>query len=315
MMLFLYGEESFEISQKLSSLTTDFLKSNSNGSSFEIRDFSENENIQNLESLLNSQGLFSEKKMIILKNIFTSLNSEKQKEIKNILKNANSSDIIIICEYNNPRKNSILYKWLLVNASEIIEYRKLNDKELVDWIKCEFNKYNAEISINALNYLILSVGNDLYKLNSEIKKLVNYTLGREIKKENIELLISKDIDANIFDTVKDMMSENKLKALSGLKKQIASGDSPNKIHGMYSYQIRTMIAIMGEYENGILDKNAIAKSIKLHPYVVQKALLAIKRLDKKRLFRAHTTLLEIYANSKIGKFDMQTALEIFVMEF
>lgn len=316
MILFLYGVESFKLSQKLNKLTTKFLKNNSSGSSFEIRDFSENSNLENLESLINSQGLFSKQKMIILKNIFLSVSSENQKKIKSILEKSYSGDIIIICEHNIPRKNAVLFKWLLNNSDSIYEFKLLNDREIFEWAKEEIKNNNSTINNSDLDFLLSLLGGDnLYKLLSEIKKLAIYANDRKITKNDIELLVSKEVSANIFETVKSLTSENKLKALSSFKKQIISGDSPNKIHGMYVYQIRTMIAIIGECERGIFDKNIIAKSIKLHPYVVQKILPIVKKINKERLLKAHSVLLEIYTNSKIGKFDTETALEMFIMDF
>ncbi len=316
MILFLYGDESFRLSKKIKNLTEDFLKNNPSGSSFEVCDFEESSNIENLENLINSQGLFSVQKIIIVKNVFSSVSSENQRKIKSILEKSDFQDVIIICEYTNPRKNAVLFKWLLTNSSDTYEFKSLDDKELVKWAKEEIKNNNASLSRDTLNFLLNLLGdNNLYKLLSEIKKLAIYADSKEITKNDIELLVNGQMNASIFDTVESLTSENKLKALSSFKKQIMSGDSPNKIHGMYVYQVRTMIAVIGECERGIFDKNIISKSTKLHPYVVQKALPIVRKLNKERLISAHSMLLEIYTNSKIGKFDTETALEMFIMKF
>ncbi len=290
------------------------MKSSQNGSSFELVDFSE-DNEKNLENLFNSQGLFSSEKMIVLKNVFSSTEAKYQGDVKDILSKTISQDRIIIYEVNEPRKNSVLFKWLISHSDKIYKYEKLEGSQLEKWVLKKVNSFKKNISHEALEFLILSVGNDLYRLSSEIEKLVNYTEDNEIKKEDVELLVFKEVDASIFETIEDMVSKDRSKALLSFKKQIASGDSPNKIHAMYIYQIRILIMVLGEYENGVRSNLDIAKSTKLHPFVVKKALGILKRIKKERLFRAHNQLLEIYRKAKVGRFDVEIALEIFVLKF
>ncbi len=314
MITFLYGKEEFELSNKLHELTSEFLKSSQNGSSFELVDFSE-DNAQNFGSLLNSQGLFSAKKMIVVKNVFSDTQAEQQRKIKEILSKVDTKDDIIIYENSEPRKNSVLFKWLISQSEKVYKYDELDGYQLKKWITQKVDLLDTSISHQALEFLILSVGNNLFKLFSEIEKLVNYVSGREIQKEDVEILVHAEVNASIFETVEDLVSRDRTKALLSFKKQIASGDNPNKIHAMYVYQIRTLIMVLGEHERGIRNNLDIAKSTKLHPFVVKKALSVLGSVDKERLFRAHNQLLEIYRKAKVGQFDTETALEMFVLGF
>src|SRR3989338_1814000 len=68
MIIFLYGQDSYRIGQKLKEIVSGYKAKNPSGLNFVSLDFPEN-NLDDLTSIIISDSLIPEKKLIIVKNI------------------------------------------------------------------------------------------------------------------------------------------------------------------------------------------------------------------------------------------------------
>jgi DNA polymerase-3 subunit delta len=313
MILFLYGEETFQTTQQVKELKNKFLNKYPTGENLVEFDCDEICDVFDIISSLGEQSLFATKKMIIIKNFFAHTKAPEQKQIIKKLETV-EDDVIIFFEENTVRANAVLFKWLIKNAKNVKEYKELQGVQLEKWIATQVKKMGGKIEPEAIKELILFVGNNLWQLFQEINKLVCYVDEGIITPDDIHNIVHSKIDDDIFKAVEAMASKNKNKALELFKKQMLSGDNVGHIFAMYVYQVRVLVNVGSLVSDGVKSQQIITKTLKMHPFVVQKAMTMVNRLSYKRVVKMHNVLTKIDIDNKSGKQDLDTALEMFIMK-
>lgn len=316
MLLFFYGDEQFQPTQKVQQLKARFLAKNPTGGG--LTDFSCTDecDVQEIMHTISAQNLFAEKKLVIIKDLIKETIADDQKIVKAHLESGTEHDVIVVWETTMPRKNNSFFKWLCSNGDKVHEYSNLEGRDLSQWVQRHILAIdkNVRIDQDACALLIASAGNDLYRLDAECQKLVNYSDGNVITVPHVEKLVHAKVNADIFATIEAATSGDKKKALTLLKEQIIKGDSPHYIFSMYVYHIRTLLIVGGCYfKENMQDKTIIAKRAKLHPFVVQKALWTVQKMSFEQLLKAHKNLLALDQDVKLGRRDIVGALETFVI--
>jgi DNA polymerase-3 subunit delta len=319
MFIFLFGADNFRSMEKLSDLKNQYLSKNSSGTDLSVLDYGEATTLQPLANIFSAQGLFSTKKLVLIKNSMMSGSTDQQKEVLNFLKKnpdleKDSDTIVIFFENGSPKKNSALYKHLLKVAKKQ-EFAALSGIQLSNWAIAFAKNLSDKVSFSktALNLLLAFVGNDLNILSNEITKLVNYKNSGIISNEDVELLVKSKVDSTMFETIEALASGNKSRALELLHEQIAKGEDVYYILSMYTYQIRTLLKIGDFYWQGMTNAPQIAQASGLHPYVIQKSLAQLRNLSESKTKQMLRDLADIDASAKTGQVDPVLALDAFIV--
>jgi DNA polymerase-3 subunit delta len=318
MIIFLYGDDSFRSREKLEAIKSKFLEKNSSGSGLSLFDFSEK--IQKIDwpNLIGARDLFSPKRLIIIKDLIVSSGLDIQREALEFLKSkkeiTGGKDVVIVFwESGRPKENNSLFKYLK-SSSKHQEFGVLEGRKLADWVNARIKSIDPSSSIypRALDKLMAYVGNDLFQMDNEIAKLLNFEERKTIEEKDVDLLVNAKIDSNIFETLDAASCGNKKRALKLLQDQLKKGDDPFYILSMYVYQFRNLLKIGEYFWQGMRNQYEIAKLAKLHPFVVQKGIAQLRNFDFEKLKRIYKKLEEIDLASKSGKVDIKLALDKFV---
>ncbi|HPN54648.1 MAG TPA: DNA polymerase III subunit delta [Candidatus Moranbacteria bacterium] len=319
MFIFLYGVDTFRSSEKLSALKNKYLEKNSSGTDLSILDYEENSRSQKLADVLLSQGLFSTKQLVIVKNSSLSGSIEEQKEILAFLKarpelEKDTDTVVVFFESGSPKKNGSLFKFLIEHSKKQ-EFAHLNGAQLTNWALAYAKNIASKISFSrsALDLLLSETGNDLYVLSNEIMKLVNYKNTGTISEEDVKKLVKGKVDSTIFETIEALFGGNKKLALDLFHQQLKKGEDIFYILSMYTYQMRTILKIGDFYWQGMTSAYDIAKASKLHPFVVQKTLNQVRNLNLEKAKKILERLAQIDQNAKTGKVDPVLALDTFIV--
>ena len=321
MYIFLYGADTFRSNEKLSSLKNKFLEKDSSGSGLSYLDYGESSTTADqFKDLLSARGLFSTKKLIIIKNAIGQQTPEKQKEILAILKADVSyledvDTVLVFFEAGSPKKNGALYKFLFANAKKQ-EFIPLEGLKLSNWALnyLQTNFPTKNIDKRALELLVVSTGSDLYLLSNEISKLASFKANTEIiTLDDVQLLVKSKVDSTIFQAIEALTSGNKARALTLLHEQIGSGEDIFYILAMYTYHVRTLLKIGDCFWSGITAPAQIAQTTKLHPYVIQKSLSQLRNLSQQKIKNILRSLAEIDYNAKTGKVNPLQSLDTFIV--
>jgi DNA polymerase-3 subunit delta len=298
MIILIYGDDEYRVNKAVSGVKKDFGQNNLNISYFE------NElNFPKIKADTETVPFLSDKKLVIVKN----LSKVKGKKIQNdvlewIKKQPDTCDVILLEETLTPKN------WLLAGArghAQIQNLSKMRPYEVSHWIKELVTSKGGQIDTIAAEKLAALIGNDLWRLDNEIQKLLTYN--KHVTLETVNRLVEGEFLDNIF-VLTDALSEKKIeKALPTLNGFLGSEDSEMYLLSMLSRQIRNLISIKDLDSKGLREAD-IATKLKLHPYVVKNTLRQSKNFTFEQLLSLHQSLLKIDYNLKTTNIDSKAAL-------
>ena len=269
----------------------------------------ENFNLSEIKNEVQTVSMFEEKKLLILKNLVSADGLlDLLKKIKNS-RDANTV-VVIIYEEGKIKKTDPLFKFLKSSA-KIQEFPLLEGENLKNWVKKEFLAHKAEVSPGATEKLINFVGNDLWHMDNEIKKLINYKFRGKTEESDVDLLVRPKIEPNIFKTIDAIAQKNTKQALFFLKAHLEKGDNPLYLFSMVNYQFRNLLII-----KDLIEKNRpyyiILKTANLHPFVVKKSYEQAKKFSFLELKKIYRKIFQADLAIKTGKIGPETALYLLI---
>lgn len=308
MIYFLYGADSYRSKRKLKEIIEEYKSVHKSGLNL-INIDAAGSDFKDFSSSINIMSMFAEKKLVILKNVFT--NAKFAQELLDALEDLEESkDIVVIYEEGEPDKRMKLFK-NLEDQAKSQEFTKLTPLQLNKWVAGEFAAKKAKINSSATALLINFVGSDLWRMANEIDKLSAYK--PVIEKEDVELLVRASIENDIFKTIDALVSKNKKYALSLLHKHLEDGDEPLYLLSMIAYQFRNLL-IIKELQDKHEDYGSILKKSGLHPFVARKSGDLCRHFPMEQLKKIFQKIFQIDSNVKIGKIDPETALDLLLSE-
>ncbi len=310
MIIFLYGQDTYRSQQKLNEIIEHYKKIHQSGLNLKYFD-GENLDFQDFKNEWETSPMFAEKKLIILKDIFSNENF-KEKLLKEGRRFVKSENIILIYERKELSENTPFLKFLKEN-SKFQEFRLLEREKLKAWAKKEFTNHQTEIEPQALEELINLVGNNLWQMANEIKKLVSYKNSQKIKLKDVKLLVRPKIETDIFKTIDSLAQKKKSQALSLLHRHLEKGDSPLYLLSMINFQFRNLLEI-----KELIEKNTsyarILRQSYLHPFIVKKSYQQTQKFTLQQLKKIYQKIFEVDLAIKTGKIEPETALDLFIAE-
>jgi len=304
MIIFLYGSDTFRSRQKLNEIVDHYKKIHKSGLNLE---FSEGKdlNFEEFWEKFSQCSLFNKKKLFILNNI-SSNQAFLEFFLKKLKKIADSADGVIIYEnYENKEREPKDKLFLLKKYSKFQEFRPLTGIQLINWIKKEFEKEKIAISDEGIKLLIDFVGNDLWRMKNEIKKLSDYKRKeKEIAPSDIKKLVQPKIETAIFKTMDAISLGNKKEALKLIERHLKKGDNPLYLLSMITRQFRNLLLLKS-------DSNFASE---LHPYEAKKNFYQTQRFRLEDLKKIYQKIFELDFEIKTGKVTAEKGLENLILE-
>ncbi|KPJ73258.1 hypothetical protein AMJ48_02230 [Parcubacteria bacterium DG_74_1] len=308
MIIFLYGQDTYRSRQKLKEIVEYYRKTHKSGLNLRYFD-DENLIFQDFKNEIETRSIFREKKLIILKGVFD--NNDFQEEfLKQGKKIINFDNIILIYEKKEVEKDNPLFKFLKKEAKSQ-EFQLLEGQKLKNWAKKKLKDYQAlsrqraginqaRIEEKALDRLIDLVGNNLWQMSNEIKKLVNYKNKGTVEAEDVELLVRPKIELDIFKTIDAMALRNKKQALGLLRKHLEKGDAPLYLLTMINFQLRNILIVKS------------GARLSAHPYVVKKTIQQARNFSLGELKKIYQKISQADLDIKTGKIEPEVALDLLI---
>ena len=256
---------------------------------------------------LNTYNFLSTKKLIIYNNC-TFLSKESDKSIKELKKyfDDSSENYLIMCVDSISERKDI--KELLHNvevidskiSSEVLiknnlDYCKMDNK-VVKYFS-EYCLFNNEKILNELNKI------KCYKYSEKDK---NITI------DDINNIVMRDYDDDIFDLVNAIASRNKNRAFE-LYHRISQKEKDSiNIIASVSSNIRNLYSVK-VLKNRKLSQNEISDIVGIKPYAVSVALQNCDNYSTKKLLTLLNTLSDIDYMSKSGNGHSSILFEMFLL--
>ncbi len=317
MLLFLYGNDSFRSREKLSEIKNKFLQKTGAGSLPIVVDYDEKK--EDIFEFLGAGGLFSQKSLLIVKNLLAKTEDDEREKILGRLRKKKSlaedkNQVVVFWEKTLPAKTD-LFVYLLKN-SQSQNFEKLTGRHLSGWIDARIKKHNpkAVFSRRAAEKLAAYAGGDLFRLENEIQKLSAFREDGEITEADVEFLAEAEINSNIFETVDALARGDKKTALNLLERHLKQGDDCVYLLSMYALQFRNLLKTGEYFWQGMTDAERIARETRIHPFVAKKCLRQLRNFSFEKLKNIYAKLREMDWKIKTGRIDPKLALNKFIME-
>lgn len=321
MLIFLYGQDTYRSQQKLKEIISHHQKIHQSGLNLRIYD-AQDLNFQTFRDEFQQTSMFKEKKLVVLENVFSN-QKFKEEFLKNKEIFLNSEEIIVIFEESKILEGDKLTKFLKKNG-KFQKFDLLEGQRLKNWLKKEFDPSSAEategkktkIEEEALEKLIEFVGNDLWRLSNEIKKLISYKEGNSIREKDVELLVKAKAEPEIFETITAIAQKNKKKALKLIEKHLEKGDSPFYLLKMITYQFRNLImikALTSQQFSGA-GIGIISQRTGINPYAIKKTMELTRKFSLEELKKIYRKIFEADFNIKTGKINPEDGIKMLIAE-
>ena len=160
----------------------------------------------------------------------------------------------------------------------------------------------ATIDRDAENYLVQAIGDDLWRMSQEIKKLANYN--KRITLKITEEFVPSAIDDNIFNFTDALSQKNSALALKLLADQLESGANEFFLITMLARQIKILLQV----------KETKGQGLDLHPFVIKKSMQQVNKFSIQELKNLYSKLIEIDSKIKTSQVEPRMLLDLFVME-
>lgn len=260
---------------------------------------------------LDTYSFLSSKKVIIIKNILSSLALENEKKhLIKYLENPSSDNLLIM---TSDKMDAKTFSKKL-KSLKTLEYQKLETNP-VSFAKNILDGY--KISNMDLSYLAELCNNDITKLNSECEKLMMYKIDtKEIAREDITNLVVKKLgDSNeiLFSLAKAIMSKDKKQALKLYNDLKAYQIDANSIIGLMASQMKLVSQIKVLKEKN-LNVSQIQQNLNLKSsYQVKKLSEYIYSYSYNDIKTFFNKLFNLDYSIKTGKVDSSNAIELLII--
>lgn len=227
-----------------------------------------------LLDMISSVPFLSEKRMVVITNF--GANKTLIEHIEQIIDSIYEACDLVIYEHKFDKRSS-LYK-TLKKRTEFREFNVLNEQDLSKWLVVEATNREGELKPNDANYFIYRAGTNQMLLSNELDKLLSYN--PKIDQASIDALIEPLPLGSVFDLLDSAFAGNKQKTVNLYKSQRKQLAEPQAIMSMIAWQLHVLASVKFA---GDKPAQQIAKDSKLNPFVVNKALTALRSKTKDQI--------------------------------
>ncbi len=198
-------------------------------------------------------------------------------------KNDLPEEVFLVCISYKPDKRGRFYKWL-VKEGQVKEFWLYDKRGLVNFVK----QIASDLAIHdpEITYLVEKVGNNQFRLVSEIEKL------RYFRQSHPEIPFSFSVlddvvfwqtEANGFAFF-DFVLDEPLKAVQVLEKLQDEGNDWNQVSWMLFWGLRNYLVALDLQRQGIRDSKILASEGKIAPFVASKLMGQIGKIVSREVY-------------------------------
>jgi len=209
---------------------------------------------------------------------------------------------LLIFVSTKPDKRSRFYKFLKENAN-LKEFPVLKESELVHYIKNDL--WDKKMSDKVIIKFIQKVGNELYRIRSELDKLKIYC-----DSQNLNDITTNMVDDIVFWLLETEVSDflklifiDKVWAIDYLQKMQDQWLNWNAFSGLLYWWLKLYIVLYEFAKKGIKDTKTIASQTGINPYRLMQNIKNIDIILKNwiEIQNMYKRLIEIEVDIKNGK--------------
>ena len=315
MLIFVYGDDTFRVKEKVSEMKARFAeKFDPTGMNLAV--FSDKPHIGEVMQAVQSPPFLGDKRMTIVRDLAVGLKKAAAEDWVAGFKKTPESSNVIFWETSEPKKVEVseLFKSFKKSADvHLYPFPLLQGIALQKWVADRAKAMGASFEKGALEELTARVSSDLWRMQLELKKLHAFTSGSPILIETVRNMVHASFEDRIFDFVDAVSRKDTKAALKLLEEERLSGASDHHLLSMLTRQVRILLGARALLEeNPRATKDDLANALKIHPYVAQKSLQQARAFSLDHLKAAHDALFHYDLDLKTGKIQPEMAVDLTV---
>ena len=268
---------------------------------------------------------FADEKIVILDHLLDLTTAKKRyltdedlKQFENYLENPSESTHLLIFAEGKLDSKRRLVK-LLKRDSQIIEATTPKEQDLKRYFSSQAQELGLHFVGDSLDQLLLKSGYDFGELQKNLALLRAYKEDGQITLEDIEEVVPKSLQDNIFDLTQMILKRQIDQARNLVKDLRLQGEDEIKLIAILLGQFRMFSQVKifseeGQSESQIVASLSELSGRKVNPYQVKFALRDSRRLSLSFLKQAMTTFIETDYAIKSGTYEKDYLFDLALLK-
>ncbi|MBI3115537.1 MAG: DNA polymerase III subunit delta [Candidatus Kerfeldbacteria bacterium] len=323
MLIYLRGEDDYRSEEALKALVGAFKeKHDPLGMSVTALD-GEALTPDDLERALTTQGLLSAKRLVVIRDLVKNRRKETLDHLEKVVaaKRIPAENIVIVWERTAPeagKRVHALYTTLTglpprSPRAKGKDYQQRFDafvgQQLDRWVDAEAAARDIRLVPAARGLLVSLAGSSLRTIANELEKLSHFRPGSTMTEEDVKQFVHANLEADIFDLTDTIGARDFPRAAALLERQFLAGAAPLYVLTMLTRHFRILRQVQAA---GPGHPSTLARELKLHPFVVGKAVRQGQNFSTAELVTLFDDLVALDAKLKSSSADPKVELTLFV---
>ena len=268
---------------------------------------------------------FADEKIVILDHLLDLTTAKKRyltdedlKQFENYLENPSESNHLLIFAEGKLDSKRRLVK-LLKRDAQIIEATTPKEQEVKRYFASQAQELGLQFVGDSLDQLLLKSGYDFGELQKNLALLQAYKEDGQITLEDIEEVVPKTLQDNIFDLTQMILKRQIDQARNLMKDLRLQGEDEIKLIAILLGQFRMFSQVKifseeGQSESQIVASLSELSGRKVNPYQVKFALRDSRKLSLSFLKQAMMTFIETDYSIKSGTYDKDYLFDVALLK-
>ncbi|MEG7529932.1 MAG: DNA polymerase III subunit delta [Hungatella sp.] len=192
------------------------------------------------------------------------------------------------------------------------EMTRQNVTQLSAWAGSILNQEGRKITAHTMELFLSKTGDDMENIRMELEKLISYTVGRDvIRDQDVEEICTVRVTNKIFDMVAAIVSRQTKKALDLYEDLLALREPPMRILFLIARQFNQLLQVKELMTDG-RDKGSIASKLKMQPFVVSKIMPQARAFSREQILSYVNLCVDAEESVKTGRLGERLAVELLI---
>lgn len=315
-LYFFCGEEQFMMENKIASMKKKLVASGAEEFDY-VKLEGKKISVEEIIRALQAVPVMSDRVMIVVKNsgVFDNASAKGFSHLTEELKALPEYMCVVFTEkeFNRKKeKNLEVFK----QGKGVVIFNYLTPKQLELWLEKLFENAGKRILARELAKIVERCGHSMANIYNEYCKLIGFVGEREqITEADVETVVSKSVDARIFDVIDNIAESRTVKVFEELKALSNGGENPSVIMSLLTGRMAELLMVK-QLSAERLDAKKMYEYFepKRPPFVVNKLLEQSRRFGEEYLKRMTLKGLEYTSEVREGRLDKWAAVEMYIAE-
>lgn len=251
-----------------------------NGERLQAKDCSASEVLEKVSTL----PMFGRKRLVMVQDI-DSWSKDQLQQLLPYLERPQSSACLVLTA--TPGKGLDRIEAAVEATGRVVTFTAPSDRDAPRWLRERAASRGKRMTLDAAGLLFEQVGIDLYRLEMELDKLIQYVGEREtIRLEDVAEAVSSQRSCSVFELLDHIGRGEKRLAVNALRRLLRAGEAPLAILALITRRLRLVWQATDALKRGVSLPD-LARELRLPPTVTKKYIEQSKAFTTEELRRFH----------------------------